>query len=490
MNLNDKYYLTKKNKASFAFAGFGQNLIIGFVNSYILFFYTDVFLLGAAPAGILMIVARVWDALNDPIMGTIVDKTRTKWGKMRPYILATAVPLAISTALLFFVPTGFSQVQKIIYAYVTYIAWGMIYTVCDVPFWGLASAMTPNPKERISFISNSRLVHAIGGALPTVLIPIITGFIGNLYGYTLSGIVIGVVGGALFSLAFFGTNERITTKDKAPTLKDCFKFLKINKPLQSVVLANICGFMRALPIVAGMYVATYVVKSLDISLLGYQFTLNGTAINTVIIAGWGVAGFLGMIITPLVCKVLNYKQIYFIFSAIGCACCLALYFLGTNIVAIFTCLLISGLPYGIVTNINYAMIADSVEYVEWKTGRRAEGVTVSFQTLMNKLMTALQTAVVSLALIVLHFVQPVEVDGELITQAQSEFTTKGFFWLITIFPAIGWALSVIPMAFYKFIGKERQRAHEELAVQRAGKEKAAEISTGFPDSKKLLDLYR
>lgn len=131
----DKLYLTKTNKVSFAVSGFGQNLIIGFVNSYILFFYTDVFLIGAAPAGILMMVARIWDAANDPVMGTIVDKTRSKWGKMRPYILFISLPLALSTAALFIVPSGMGQTGKIVYAYITYILWGMIYTICDVPFW-------------------------------------------------------------------------------------------------------------------------------------------------------------------------------------------------------------------------------------------------------------------------------------------------------------------------------------------------------------------
>ncbi len=103
-NINEKKHLTKFNIFSFVTAGFGQNLIIGIVNSFILFFYTDIFLLSASTAGILMIVARIWDALNDPIMGAIVDKTKSRWGKMRPYLLFIPLPLAISTAMLFLVP--------------------------------------------------------------------------------------------------------------------------------------------------------------------------------------------------------------------------------------------------------------------------------------------------------------------------------------------------------------------------------------------------
>lgn len=466
VSINDKNYLTKTNRISFAVAGFGQNLIIGVVNSYILFFYTDIFLLGAAPAGILMIVARIWDALNDPIMGTIVDKTRTRFGKMRPYILASAIPLAINTALLFVVPTGLSAAGKIAYAYITYILWGMIYTMCDVPFWGLASAMTPNPKERIKFISQSRLVHSIGGTLPMLIIPLMTGLVGNEKGYTLAGITIGIVGGALFLFAFFGTKERTFSKGKAPTLKQCFKYLKINKPLRVVVIANLMAFLRELPVAAGMYVSTYIIKKLTISIGSFSIDLNGAILNTLLLIGWGASGFLGMILTPAICKKLNYKQIFFIFSIIGSASATALYFIGANFWAIFVCLFVCGMPFGIISNCNYAMIADSVEYVEWKTGKRTEGVTVSFQTLMNKLKTALQVGTVSLALIFIGFVQPIEVDGKLITQPQSDMTLNGFFLLITILPAIGWLLGIIPMMFYSFIGKERQAAHLALSERR------------------------
>ncbi len=461
-----KKYLTKGNVASFAIAGFGQNLIISMVNSYILFFYTDVFLIGAAPAGVLMIVARIWDAFNDPIMGTFVDKTRTKWGKMRPYILFAAGPLAVCTGLLFLNP-DLGLTGKIIYAYVTYICWGMIYTVGDVPFWGLASAMTPNPVERVSFISTSRLVHSLGSALPMLLVPLIVGKLGNSRGYTVSGIVAGVVGGVLFLLAFLGTEERNKSAGNSPTLRECFSFLMLNKPLGCVVLANALGFLRAVPITAGMYVANYVLGEQTLSVFGKAFILNGTMLNTVLIAGWAVAGFVGMIFTPMLCKKMDYKQIFTVFSVVGFAASAALIFLKPSFAGVFICLLAVGLPYGIICNINYAMIADSVDYVEWITGKRTEGITVSFQTLMNKLMTALQSGAVSIALIVINFAPPVKnALGETVMQAQSETTLRGLYLLISLLPAIGWALSIIPMRFYRFIGAERDLVTEELEQRR------------------------
>lgn len=462
----DKLYLTKTNRVSFAVSGFGQNLIIGFVNSYILFFYTDVFLIGAAPAGILMMVARIWDAANDPVMGTIVDRTRSKWGKMRPYILFVTLPLALSTAALFIVPSGMGQTGKIIYAYITYILWGMIYTICDVPFWGLASAMTPNPKERIAFISTSRLVHSIGGVLPMLLVPVFIGAFGNKNGYTYAGIAIGIIGAALFSLAFFGTEERSQSKDKAPTLRECFGFLKINRPLQCVVGANVLGFMRAIPIVAGMYIATYLLGEQTIGMFGKSFTINGAALNTLLLVGWGVSGYLGMILTPKICSKFNFRQIYYIASVVGTTACVALFFMEKNLANIFVCMLVIGFPFGVVSNINYSMIADSVDYVEWKTGKRSEGVTVSFQTLMNKTMTALQSGMVSLVLIASKFVQPLKIGEELVAQPQSSTTFNGLIMLITLLPALGWVLSAIPMRYYTFIGDERITAHREILQRR------------------------
>ena len=350
--LAEKKYLTRKNKVSFAFAGFGQNLIIGYVNAYILFFYTDILIIGEAAAAAIMIAARIWDALNDPMMGTIVDRTHTRFGKMRPYLLFVSAPLALATCLLFLTP-NFSLGGRIAYASVTYILWGMVYTVCDVPFWGLASVMTPNPKERLSFISNSRLLHAIGGALPMAVLPIFSAvFNGGSKAYTFAGLFVAIVGGALFILSFTGSNERCVSKEKSPTLRECFKFLKINKPMQKLVLANLLGFMRSLPIVAGMYIATYVIVSVKLPIV--NVAIEGSLLNTVMVASWGVSGFIGMLLTPKICKLLDYRKIYFISAALGATVSLLLFFIGPNFYAVVLCLLFLGIPYGLVTNINYA----------------------------------------------------------------------------------------------------------------------------------------
>ena len=466
---NDKKYLTKKNVFGFAGGGFGQNLIIGTVNSYLLYFYTDIFRIGYLATTVLMMTARIFDALNDPVMGTIVDKTHTKIGKLRPYLAATPLPLMILTIAVFCTPE-LSQAGKIAYASVTYILWGLTYTVCDIPFWGLPAVMTPNPDERVKFITFSRLFHGIGGALPMLTLPIAEIFLGSKTenAYLAIAIFAGVVGAGLFSTAFFFSKERVVQDGPHPTVKQTFGYLFKNKPLRTVVLANILGFARAIAISAGMYIATYLAPDAP------DF-LPTSMINTLIAAGWGVAGFVGMLFTPALLRKTDYRKIYLICCAAGIGAMALMIILGFTVgysvymfVIIFT---IMGLPYGIVCNLNYAMISESIDYIEWKEGRRTEGISVSMQTLMNKMMTALQTTVIPLFLMLVGFIEPTDANPE---PLQEESAITGLFVMVSVLPAVGWILNALLISRYTLIGEERKRMYEELAARHNAEESVAE----------------
>ncbi len=465
----NKTYLTKRNKTSFAIAGGGQNLIIGMVNTFLMFFYTDVFLLPIGFVTALMLAARLFDAFNDPFMGLIVDKTRTKYGKLRPYILISAFPIGLLTCLLFIVPDFANDYSKMVYASITYILFGVFYTVCDVPFWGLASAMTPNSEEREKMISFSRIIHSIGGASPIFLVPLFIMIFNDNdeKGFMFAGIFAGVIGSMLFLKAFFGTEERTVLSEKTPTIAESFSYLVRNKPLLRVVLSNIIGFTRAMPFIASIYIATYL--------------LGNSTYNIFIIIAWGGGGAAGLIFTPKITKIISYNKIYML-SAIYCTIAslimllVCIVFSGTTmLILLLLCLIIVGLAYGICTNINYAMIADSVDYMEWKTGERVEGVTVSLQTLMNKTMTALQTSLLGILLIIIKFAQPIKNSSdEIITQVQSDNTILGFVLIITAVPVIGWILSGVMMSKYNFIGEMREEAQRDILLAREVKIAALE----------------
>ena len=162
-----------KEGLSFSFCGFGQNLICTIVGSYLTVFMTDAIGFSALAVALLMLFARIYDAANDPIMGSIVDRTRTKWGKCRPYMKWMAIPIAIMTIVCFipYYPNnagGFAAIS------IVYIIWGMVYTVADVPYWGLSTAMSNDTYRRGNLLTIARLVCTLGAGIVTVFVPIIT----------------------------------------------------------------------------------------------------------------------------------------------------------------------------------------------------------------------------------------------------------------------------------------------------------------------------
>ncbi|MGI6702155.1 MAG: MFS transporter [Christensenellales bacterium] len=453
---DDRKYLSRKEVFSFAVSGFGQNMIIGVVNSFMLYFYTDVFLIPSVAVTTLMFVARIWDALLTPIVGNIVDKTRTRWGKLKPYLVLTIMPLMVITILLFFAP-NMTNTGKLIYAYITYLLFGLIYTFSDVPFWGLASVMTPNAIERTNFISFSRTWHFIGNGLPVALVQVFLLLFGeNLKGaFLTSGIVIGVLGAALFSLAVIGTRERCVFDEKKPTIKENINYFLVNKPLQTVFIANILGFGQGLSVLASMYIATYL--------------FGNAQYNVLVVFATGLSGYIGMLLTPKLLKKFNYVRLYRLCALVGISAFVLMFFLGYKPYFFLPCLFISGFPLGVIGNINFAMIADSIDYVEWKTGKRTEGVSISIQSLMIKLISALQVTFVALMLTLINFKQPVEEGGKIIIQAQDKEVLDKMFYFLVFTPIAGWILGLITMNFYRYVGDEKQIIQEELMKLREAK---------------------
>ena len=176
-------YTPKKEWLAYCVGALGQGMVYAIMSSYISDFYMNVLKLTPLFVLLLMLFARIWDAINDPIMGYIMDRAHPKRGKMRPYLLYTPIPIAILTVLLFYAP-NLSGVSLMVYASVTYVLWGMIYTSSDVPFWSLPNAMTPNPAERGDIISKGRTANGVGSAVPMAFFMVL-GFI--LPKFNLSG---------------------------------------------------------------------------------------------------------------------------------------------------------------------------------------------------------------------------------------------------------------------------------------------------------------
>ncbi len=447
-------YLKTSELLSFSTAGFGRSMIYNIMSMFLLIFFTDAAKLKPVDAGVLILVARVFDAFNDPIMGIIVDKTKTKFGKLRPYLLFSPVLIMVTTVALFYAP-DFNYTGRLAYAYVTYLLWGICFTVQDVPFWGMSATVSPIESERTKFISTARIFCTVGGVVPTLLVPVLRTALGVKNGYFVSGLIFGVVGATLSLLAFFGTKERVEAPREKTSVGEIVNALFKNKPLILLIFASVLGSTMMMVQTAGSYVSTYLLEN-----TGF---IPKDAVMTVMSVAIGAGMLSAMAAMPALRKKFSLKAIYIGASLAGALLHGVFYLAGyDNIYVLLIMLVLIGFPLGIFNVITYALVADSVDYLEYKTGKRSEGTCFAMQTFISKLTAGISTFITSIVLDVVGFAEPVN-D---VVQTQTPEVRKGIFIMITLIPLVGLALAAIPMAFNDYSGKKKQKIQEELFERR------------------------
>lgn len=456
-----------KEGFSYSLCGFGQNLICTIIGSYLTVFMTDAIGFKALPVALLMLFARIYDALNDPIMGSIVDRTRTKWGKCRPYMKWMAIPIALMTILCFLPwypnnPGGFAAIS------VMYVLWGMVYTVADVPYWGLSTAMSNDTYRRGNLLTIARLFCTAGAGIVTVITPLITDNMTKgmnpaqtadtlKWIYFVIAVVCCVIAIPLFFLGFKNTTERNVSIENPPSLGHNLKLLFKNKPLMLIVLSGIGGAARMLfTYTGGLYFAKYV---MDKESWYSLFTMA-------IVPG----GLIASLLVPWCTKKFGKKNTYIWSHVIGGVAMLIAFIVGMAVdkgnytstattVVLLIALVIAGIPSGFGNIITYAMIGDTVEYLELKTGERAEGICFAMQTLINKIGMAVGAFVGVLA----YDMAGVEANNvDSVTAAG-----KDTMWIMLVgIAALSFFLTVIPLFFYKFNEKEQQAAKAEIEARK------------------------
>lgn len=453
----EKKYLRTSEILSFSTAGFGRSMIYNLMSIFLLIFYTDAMKLQPVHAGAIILAARIFDAANDPVMGIIADKTKTKFGKLRPYLLFSPFLILISTALLFNVPESFSYNGKLAYSAITYILWGICFTIQDVPFWGMSAVVSPIEQERNKFLSTARIFCTIGGIIPSVLVPVLSAdnSLGTVQGYRVSGIIFAVLGSMLSLLAFFGTKERIEQTKEKTSVKEIVTAYTKNVPLLLLILASVLGSAMLMIQTSGSYIAKYLIQDSGIIPAGSVQVSMTVAI--------GIGMMVAMVLMPILRKKLSLKQIYIISALFGAAIHTIIYFVGyANFYVLLALLIVAGLPLGIFNVITYAMVADSVDYLEWKTGRRSEGVCFASQTFISKLTAGISTFITSIVLEIIGF----ENLNTGISAAETSEILDGMFFMVSAIPAISLALCAIPMIFNKYTGKRKEEIQKELIGRR------------------------
>ena len=317
-DLLNKKYLGKKDYIWFSLTMFASSAITGMLQGYLLFFYTAIMNIPLGAVGTMFLIAKIWDGVNDPIMGAIVDKTRTKMGKMRPYLLWGSIPYALLTILLFINWRGMSEGGKIAYMYITYILITTVGTIVAVPLGGLPTVVSPNVDERTKMISISRILGSIGEQSALVLISLGLIVTDSNYELTYTGtaVIIGVIAPIFMVISALTLRERIEPTSETPKLREGFAYLFKNKPFFILILSNLLTFFRNLVSASIIYVVCYIYNNGSLQI---AFALPGA-----------IASMLGMLFAPKLKRMFNAKQL-FIIATIWHSVCLAIVFaMGMN----------------------------------------------------------------------------------------------------------------------------------------------------------------
>ncbi|MEP6480400.1 MAG: glycoside-pentoside-hexuronide (GPH):cation symporter [Rhodoglobus sp.] len=439
MSLTDPVPLKRQTRAVVT-AGFGQNFVLTTVSTFILVYLLQY--AGISNSGLLVVtgiitVSKIIDAVLDPVMGSIIDMTRTRWGKLRPYILISALPVALLSGLLFSVPDT-SEPIKLVYFGVAYILWSLAYTVCDVPFWGLIGSAFVDPAGRNRVIGFVRAFGAIALGLSTLGMPWVARLLSfsshtTSQGWSLAVFVTSILGMGVFLLAFFFTRERQTAAASTGlSMRQLVSTLLKNTSLLMVLLGSALGFGRFIVQAGG---AVFVV-------IAYGSEGTFTLVGAAIILGMVISSFA----TPALLRRIPARTLMIASTLAAAALYLGMFFAGfSNLIAVLVFIFLTGLTLGIFLVTQATMIADAVDDAERRLGVRNDGISFASLTFVSKIMNAVAVLVFGIFVVAAGYQ-----DGVVVTTAMQNTV----FGSITLVPALSCLVSVVPFLFYR-VGAKR-----------------------------------
>ncbi len=481
------YVVPGKEKRAYAFGAMGQGMIYAMMSSYISDYYTNVLKLPLIFVLLLMLGARVWDAINDPLMGILADKRTTKLGKLKGYIVYATPLIAILTIAMYTNP-GLSKSGTMIYAAVTYICWGMAYTMADVPFWSIPNVMTGHAEERGQVVSFAKTLNGIGTAVPEVLLILAPILIPLLFPnseyyeatYMSMAVVCVVVGASLYLSSYKGITERYIPKPKkrAPGEPSTLKRVFTCKPLMLVVAMGVLSSGRYMIQAAAIHVARYafyigpeLTPGMDPALKEQYINESVRSVKTVFQVCAIVGMFGAMLLMPYLMKKFDYKKLLISTCLAGFVASIFTTVIGWKTANFYICtpfILISCIPLGVINVVSNAMIYDCLDYIELKTGYRDNGLGSACQGFINKIGNAFATCGIILMYMFID-INPENMLANHAVVAATELTRVqnfGMFSLVSIVPGLSMLLCSIPMFFYKISGKEKARIMAELQAKR------------------------
>ncbi len=455
--------LSIKEKIGYSVGDTASNIYFQTFILFLLYFYTDVFGLPAAAVGTMFLVTRIWDAVNDPIMGMIADRTNTRWGKFRPYILILALPFAIMGVITFTTP-DYDITGKLIYAYITYTLLMMLYTAVNVPYSALMAVITPNSLERTE-ISSYRFVAAFAGGLivqaATMSLVKYFGAGNEAVGWQWAMGCLSALAVVLFMITFFTTRERVyPPKEQKSAFRQDLKDLFTNKPW--LLIAGATVFQLVFIVIRNssiVYYFKYYIQEQQLNLFGRLIDLSFEGFSSSFMLSGTIATILGAIMTKWFAKKLDKKNTYASFL-LGSAVLSVLFFYVDpgSVILIYAVNLMISFLWGPVSVLQWAIYTDTADYSEWKNRRRATGLIMSASLFALKLGLTLGGAIVGWILGYYGFVA---------NQEQTLETINGIRMLMSYYPALFGFVGAILMMFYPLTNKVMVEIEEELTARRA-----------------------
>ena len=460
-----------KEKIGYGFGDMASSMFWKLFGSYLMIFYTDVFGLPAAVVGTLFLVTRVWDSAFDPIVGVVADRTHSRWGKFRPYLLFMAIPFSVIGVLTFVTPS-FGDNGKLIYAYVTYSLMMMVYSAINVPYASLLGVMSDNPKER-NTLSTYRMAFAYIGSFIALLLfmPMVNFWSGHSkeiaaqqQGWTLAVAVIAVMCALLFIGCFAFTRERVKAlHEKQAPLKEDLKDLWKNRPWWILLGAGVAALVfNSIRDGATVYYFKYFIVEEDfqtISFFGVSFVLSGLYLSV-----GQIANIAGVILAAPVSNRIGKKQTYMGSMAIATVLSILFFWFDKdNLALIFTFQILISICAGCIFPLLWSMYADCTDYSELKTGNRATGLIFSSSSMSQKFGWAIGSALTGWLLSYFGFVA---------NEVQQAEAIQGIKMFMSFLPAAGTLLSIVFISMYPLSEKKMLEISAALKSRRAEKGKS------------------
>lgn len=438
-----------KMKLSFGIGALGKDYACAIIYLFLMYYLTDVALLNPAFVGGLFLFARLWDAINDPMMGMIVDNTRSKWGKFRPWIMIGTVLNAIVLILMFFKPEFSKENSLYIYVAIVYILWGMTYTVMDIPFWSMIPAIASEKREREQLAVIPRIFASLAWLTTGSFTLVVVKYLGKGNqgdGFFKLALYIAIFFIFASALTVMNVKEKVVSNNITPktNLKTAFKLIFANDQLVALI-GTILMYNLVVQISGG------------ISIYYFKYVINNENMYSVFTGLAGLAEIGSLVLFPIISPIIGRKKVFFLACFLPVLGYVALFMTGSTypdkVFLIALCGVIAKLGSGLSLGISTVMLADVVDYGEYKFGSRNESIIFSVQTMLVKSASAVAGLLIGLGLSFVGYVPNV---------VQTEAAINGITALMVGVPAV---LSAIGYIIYKKYYKLNDEFYDNIITE-------------------------